>query len=213
MIQQYSKRWKYDILDSSRNVFGNSSQTGFNSRIEDHPYRSRNSFIAILESGKSSAFYPYGGPSTYARSYRSMIIQFPKSTIDLTIDIENLRSRRGEKFANSSEDEDTRDPDLTGDDIGNDLIFGGGEFVSVWNEITWYEPPAHMNLIDYDVMRAPKFPNMPQLSLGPYDKLLVVIQLNEKNEATLATKKYSFKKHVDFVVKKSSPQTLFCKMY
>ncbi|KAL4351292.1 hypothetical protein GQ457_06G019560 [Hibiscus cannabinus] len=42
----------------------------------------------------------------------------------------------GEKLVDSSEDK-IEDPDLTCDDLGNEPIFYGGEFVSIGDNITW----------------------------------------------------------------------------
>ncbi|KAL4272726.1 hypothetical protein GQ457_13G021660 [Hibiscus cannabinus] len=197
-------RGRYDVPSSFRNVYGSSSQMGFDSAIEDYPYRFGDSFVAMLESGRSSAFDPYACPSTFPTV---------EPTIDpsVDIDVENLQGRWGETLADSSEDEETADPDLSGDDLGDEPIVGGGEFVSGGDGITWYEPPAHMNLIDYDMMRAPEYPIMPQICSSSSDGLSVRMQFADKEEATLAIKEYSIRKHVDYIVKESSPRTLFAK--
>ncbi|KAL4339336.1 hypothetical protein GQ457_08G017480 [Hibiscus cannabinus] len=131
----------HDVPGSSRNIVGNSFQMSFNNEIN----KSINSFVTMLENETLSAFNPYVGPSTYATSYGSTNIQFPKSTIDMG----NLRGRWGETFNDSSEDEYIEDPNLTCADLGDVPIFAGGEFFPTRDGITWYEPPAHMNFIDY----------------------------------------------------------------
>ncbi|KAL4279444.1 hypothetical protein GQ457_03G032070 [Hibiscus cannabinus] len=183
-------RGRYDVPSLSRNVYGSSSQMGFDSAAEDYPYRFGDSFVAMLESGRSSAFDPYACPSTF-------------STVESVIDPKTL--------ADYSEYEETADPDLSGDDLGDDPIVGGGKFVSGGDGITWYEPPAHMNLIDYDMMRAPEYPVMPQICSSSSDGLSVRMQFADKEEATLAIKEYSIRKHVDYIVKESSSRTLFAK--
>ncbi|KAL4304541.1 hypothetical protein GQ457_10G015820 [Hibiscus cannabinus] len=144
-------RGGYDDSSPSINVFGSSSQMGFDTAVDDQPYRFGESFVPLLESGTSYEFHPsHAGPLTF---------QTVEPTVDpsVGIDLENLQGRWGETFADSSEDEDEEivDPDLSDDDLGNELVFGGSEFVSAGNDITWYGPPSHMNLIDYDAMRAP----------------------------------------------------------
>ncbi|KAL4310961.1 hypothetical protein GQ457_01G026990 [Hibiscus cannabinus] len=202
-------RGRYDGSGPSINVIGSSSQMGFDTAIDDQPYRFGESFVALLESGTSDAFHPsYAGPSTF---------QTVEPTVDpsVGIDIENLQGRWGETLADSSEDEDedeeTVDPDLSGDDLGNEPVFGGGEFVSAGNDITWYEPPSHMNQIDYDVMRAPEFSIVPQLGSSSSGELSVGMQFKDKEEATLAIKEYSIRKHVDYSVKESNLRTMFAK--
>ncbi|KAL4378046.1 hypothetical protein GQ457_02G010650 [Hibiscus cannabinus] len=200
-------RGRYDDSGPSINVIGSSSQMGFDTAVDDQPYRFGESFVALLESGTSDAFHPsYVGPSTF---------QTVEPTVDpsVGIDLENLQGRWGETLADSSEDEDeeTVDPDLSGDDLGNEPVFGGGEFVSAGNDITWYEPPSHMNQIDYDVMRAPEFPIVPQLGSSSSDELSVGMQFKDKEEATLAIKEYSIRKHVDYSVKESNQRTMFAK--
>ncbi|KAL4384228.1 hypothetical protein GQ457_15G021780 [Hibiscus cannabinus] len=91
----------------------------------------------------------------------------------------------GKTLVDSNEDEETVDPNLTLDDVGDELVFGGGEFVLAGNDITWYAPPSHVNLIDYDAMKAPKFSVIPQVSSGSYDEFSTMIQFKEKEEATL----------------------------
>ncbi|KAL4380071.1 hypothetical protein GQ457_02G010930 [Hibiscus cannabinus] len=202
-------RGRYDGSGPSINVIGSSSQMGFDTAVDDQPYRFGESFVALLESGTSDAFHPsYAGPSTF---------QTVEPTVDpsVGIDLENLQGRWGETLADSSEDEDedeeTVDPDLSGDDLGNEPVFGGGEFVSAGNDITWYEPPSHMNQIDYDVMRAPEFSIVPQLGSSSSDELSIGMQFKDKEEATLAIKEYSIRKHVDYSVKESNLRTMFAK--
>ncbi|KAL4319222.1 hypothetical protein GQ457_18G012080 [Hibiscus cannabinus] len=219
-----------DVLYPSRNVVGNLAQMGFSNDFDMFG----GSFVAMLENGTSnafpgpstssafhpfpgpstsSAFHPFPGSSTYATSYGPMNNQFLESIVEPTVgdDVENLRGRWGETLEDSSEDEDIDDPDLFPDDIGDAPNFGAGEFVSSGNDITWYEPPTHMDLIDFDAMRAANFSDMSQLNSTQSDEFSVGIQFDEKNEATLAVKEYSIKKHVDYVVVESSPKTFFAK--
>ncbi|KAL4291980.1 hypothetical protein GQ457_14G001610 [Hibiscus cannabinus] len=219
-----------DVPYPSRNVVGNLAQMGFSNDF-DMP---GGSFVAMLESGTSSAFpgpstssafhpfpgpstssafHPFHGSSTYATSYEPMNNQFLESIVEPTVgdDVENLRGRWGETLEDSSEDEDIGDPDLFPDDIGDAPNFGAGEFVSSGNDITWYEPPTHMDLIDFDAMRVANFSDMPQLNSTQSNEFSVGIQFDEKNEATLAVKEYSIKKHADYVVVESSPKTFFAK--
>ncbi|KAL4378644.1 hypothetical protein GQ457_02G032790 [Hibiscus cannabinus] len=184
-------RGRYDDSGPSINVIGSSSQMGFDTAVDDQPYRFGESFVALLESGTSDAFHPsYAGPWTF---------QTVEPTFDSSvgIDLENLQGRWGETLADSSEDEDeeTIDPDLSGDDLGNEPVFGGGEFVSAGNDITWYEPPSHMNQIDYDVIRELEFSIVPQLGSSFSDELSVGMQFKDKEEVTLAIKEYSIIKH------------------
>ncbi|KAL4388567.1 hypothetical protein GQ457_09G023810 [Hibiscus cannabinus] len=162
-------RGRYDGSGPSINVIRSSSQMGFDTAVDDQPYRFGESFVG----------------------------------------------KWGETLADSSEDEDedeeTVDPDLSGDDLGNEPVFGGGEFVSAGNDITWYEPPSHMNQIDYDVMRAPEFSIVPQLGSSSSDELSVGMQFKDKEEATLAIKEYSIRKHVDYSVKESNQRIMFAK--
>ncbi|KAL4285557.1 hypothetical protein GQ457_16G010830 [Hibiscus cannabinus] len=210
-----------DVPDPSRNLVGNLAQISFDNEFD----MSRGSFVAMLESGTSSAFHPFGGPSTssafypflesstYATPYEPMNNQFPESIADPTVDVdvENLRGRWGETLEDSSEDEDVDDPDLFPDDIGDAPNFSVGEFISTGNDITWYEPPAQMDLIDFNAMMAYDFPDMSQLNSSQSGEFSVGIQFDENNEATLAIKEYSIKKHVDYVVVESSPKTFFAK--
>ncbi|KAL4379716.1 hypothetical protein GQ457_02G025660 [Hibiscus cannabinus] len=198
-------RGRYDGSGPSINVIGSSSQMGFDTAVDDQPYRFGESFVALLESGTSDAFHlSYAGPSTF---------QTVEPTVDpsVSIDLENLQGRWGETLADSDEDEEIVDPDLSGDDLGNEPVFGGGEFFSAGNDITWYEPPSHMNQIDYDVMRAPEFPIVPQLGSSSSDELSIGMQFKDKEEAALAIKEYSIRKHVDYSVKESNQRTMFAK--
>ncbi|KAL4388585.1 hypothetical protein GQ457_09G024610 [Hibiscus cannabinus] len=162
-------RGRYDNSGPSINVFGSSSQMGFDTAVDDQPYRFGESFVALLKSGTSYAFHPsYARPSTF---------QMVEPTVDpsVGIDLESLQGRWGETLADSSEDEDeeTVDPDLSGDDLGNEPVFGGGSSSS--------------------------------------DELSVGMQFKDKEEATLAIKEYSIRKHVDFSVKESNQRTMFAK--
>ncbi|KAK8700294.1 hypothetical protein V6N13_018695 [Hibiscus sabdariffa] len=69
----------------------------------------------------SSAFYPYGGPSTCATKYRLMRMQFLELIVDsiTSVDnnVENLQGQWREIFVDSNEDKDTENPNLTGDDF------------------------------------------------------------------------------------------------
>ncbi|KAL4325507.1 hypothetical protein GQ457_11G022510 [Hibiscus cannabinus] len=103
-------RGRYDDSGPSISVFGSSSQMGFDTAVDDQPYRFGDSFVAMLESGTSDAFHPpYVEPSTF---------QMVEPTVDpsVDIDLENLQGW-GELLADSSEDEGTVDPDLSGDDL------------------------------------------------------------------------------------------------
>ncbi|KAL4319506.1 hypothetical protein GQ457_18G007400 [Hibiscus cannabinus] len=58
-------------------------------------------------------------------------------------------------------DEDIGDPNFFYDDVGDAPDFGVGGFVPTGGFITFYEPLAHKSSMDFDVMRAPQFPNIP----------------------------------------------------
>ena len=68
-----------------------------------------------------------------------------------------------------------------------------------------------MELIDFDAMRACNLSDVPQINLSQPYGFEIEVQFDGKNEATLAIKEYSIKKHVDYVVVESSPKTFFAK--
>ncbi|KAL4283261.1 hypothetical protein GQ457_16G015520 [Hibiscus cannabinus] len=120
-----------NVPNLSRNVVGESSQMDFGNEI-DMP---EGHFVAMLASGTSSSFHPVE-PSTYGSSY-------------------------GEKLDDSSEDENIEEPDLFPDDGDDAPSFGVAEFVLTGGNITFYEPHAHIDSVDFDAIRAPQFPDMP----------------------------------------------------
>ncbi|KAE8676361.1 hypothetical protein F3Y22_tig00111617pilonHSYRG00036 [Hibiscus syriacus] len=129
---------------------------------------------------------------------------------ELVVDID-AENRWGEIHDDSSEDEETEEPVLGGDEN----IFGGGAIDEVPAP---YEATLHMYEIDYDAMRAPEFPDMPHLppyqmtaSFDNSGEFLVGVQFRGKNEATLAIKEYCIKCHVDIHVAESNQKTLYAK--
>ncbi|KAL4351872.1 hypothetical protein GQ457_06G010100 [Hibiscus cannabinus] len=139
----------------------------------------------MLTSGKSSAFR-LAGPSTFGSSY-------------------------GETLDDSNEDKDIEDPDLFPNDVGDAPGFGVAEFVQPSGNITFYEPPAHIGAVDFDVMRAPQFSDMPLLTSSEHGKLSIGLEFDEKKDTTLEVKEYNIKKHVDYTVVESNQRTFFTK--
>ncbi|KAL4360960.1 hypothetical protein GQ457_04G026310 [Hibiscus cannabinus] len=121
------------------------------------------------------------------------------------------KCRWGETLNDSSEDKDIVDPDLFPDDVCDAPDFGVAEFVQPSGDITFYEPPYHMGAVDFDAMRAPRFPNMHRLTSSEHGELSVGLEFDEKNEATLAVKEYIIKKHVDYTVVESNKRVFFAK--
>ncbi|KAE8672420.1 hypothetical protein F3Y22_tig00111841pilonHSYRG00069 [Hibiscus syriacus] len=187
-----------DVPGSSRGVAQNPSEMTLYSQFEEPTYRFPNSFMALLESVNE-----VGGTSATEECETRNI---PELVVD--IDAEN---RWGEIHDDSSEDEETEEPVLGGDEN----IFGGGAIDEVPAP---YEATPHMYEIDYDAMRAPEFPDMPHLppyqmtaSFDNSGEFSVGVQFRGKNEATLAIKEYCIKCHVDIHVAESNQKTLYAK--
>ncbi|KAK8568902.1 hypothetical protein V6N12_007437 [Hibiscus sabdariffa] len=131
--------------------------------------------------------------------------------LNVDANIENLRGRWGESLEDSSEDKDIGDPDLFPDDVGDAPDFGVGEIVPNAGDISYYEAPTHIQSVDCDAMRAPQFPDMPQVSSSQHGELFEGLQFNQKDEAILTIKDYTVRQHVDYTVVESNPRTFYAK--
>ncbi|KAE8731307.1 Squalene monooxygenase [Hibiscus syriacus] len=155
-----------------------------------NPVRSMNSFVAMLESANE-----VGGTSGAAE-----------------YDAEN---RWEEILEDSSEDEEIEEPLLAEDDA---MFHGDEADINIDEYSTSYQPTPHMQEIDYEAMRAPKFPEMPHLTSGYMielsdnsGELAVGKQYRGKKEATLAIKEYCIRGHVDCKTAESNQKTLYAK--